>query len=519
MKLKEILEKIKGFISAKKEKFKSLKKEKKIIIIVGVIAIILAGVFAIGYTKQNKFKLLYSGLDNKDAAAITKELESKSVETKIEGDSIYVPKEQVDKLRIELSSNISNGSVGFELMDQGSSFGMTDEEFEIKKLRMLQGEVEKSIKTFPQVESARVNMTPGKESVFAKESEPGSAAVYINLKAGEEIDSNQVRSIMSLVSASTSNIPKQNVEVVDQYMNLLSEGLFDEDGKINSKEGSALDVARKAEKDLNKELETSVKTLLEPIFGKGKVKVSVNADLNFDSKEKTELVVDPNKVIKSETKSENTTTDSGKTGGAVDNNMNNTKDNTNSKTTSKEEKTDYNTGKVETKTIKAQGELNRVTASVAINGQLSRVVTNNVEKMVSDAIGFQEGRGDSVSVVAMEFNANGMTEEEMAAKKEKEEANNILKTIGYVVGALLILIAIALGIMFAMKKKAKNKENMFDEDSELDVLNQKLEEIEKNRLQYIEDSEETLTLEEEVKIYASENPEQVRDLIKNWLNE
>ena len=519
MKPKEIIQKIKDFLSAKKEQFKGLKKEKKIIIIVGVVAIVLAGVFAIGYAKENKYGLLYSGLDNKDAASITKELESKGVDTKIEGDSIYVPREQVDKLRIELSSSISNGSSGFELMDEGSSFGMTDEEFQIKKLRMLQGEVEKSVKTFPQVEGARVHITQGEESVFAKESKPGSAAVYITLKSGEELDASQVRSIMSLVSASTSNIPKQNVEVVDQYMNLLSEGLFDEDGNINSKEGNALDIARKAEKDLNKELETSVRTMLEPIFGQGKVKVSVNADLNFDTKETTELVIDPNKVIKKEEKSENTTTETGQTGGAVDNNMNNTQDGTNSNNTSKEEKTEYDTGRVETKTIKAQGELNRVTASVAIDGQLSRVVTNNVEKMVSDAIGFQEGRGDSVSVVAMQFNANSMSPEEEAAMKEKEEANKILKTVGYIVGVLILLIAIGLIIMFVMKKKSSKNEMQFDDESELDALNQKLEEIEKNRVQYIEDSEETLTLEEEVKIYASDNPDQVRDLIKSWLNE
>ena len=100
-----------------------------------------------------------------------------------------------------------------------------------KKQRMLQGEIEKTIKSFPQIEDARVHITNGKESVFAQEAEPGSAAVSLTIKPGESLDITQVRSIISLVSASSFNVPKQNIEVVDQYMNLLSDGLYDENGK------------------------------------------------------------------------------------------------------------------------------------------------------------------------------------------------------------------------------------------------------------------------------------------------
>ena len=95
--------------------------------------------------------MLYSGLESTDSAAVIKALEDAGVDTKIDGDTIYVPKEQVDKLRIQLASTITNGSKGFELMDEGSNRSRTDEEFQIMKLRMIQGEIEKTIKTFPQV--------------------------------------------------------------------------------------------------------------------------------------------------------------------------------------------------------------------------------------------------------------------------------------------------------------------------------------------------------------------------------
>ena len=176
----------------------------------------------------------------------------------------------------------------------------------MKKQRMLQGEIEKTIKTFSQVQDARVQIINGKESAFSNETEPGSAAVTITLKPGTSLDPSQVRSIMSLVSASCENVPKQNVQVVDQNMNLLSEGLYDENGKEQSGSSNGVYVARKAEKDLDSDLERAIKSVLGPMFGNDNVLVQVNADLNFDSKQTTEIKVDPNKVAIKESKKLNT---------------------------------------------------------------------------------------------------------------------------------------------------------------------------------------------------------------------
>lgn len=517
MNLQDIAQKISGFLQDKVKQFKELRIEKKIALLIGVIAIISSIVFGVKYINDNKYKVLFSGLDSNDAATISKELESKKIETKIEGDSIYVPKEEVDKLRLELSSSISNGSKGFEIMDEGSSFGMTDEEFEIKKLRMIQGEIERTIKTFPQVEDVRVHITNGEQSVFAKESIPGSAAVSINLNSGSSLKPEQIRSIISLVSASTSNIPKQNIEVVDQNMNLLSEGLFDEEGNALTTNSSGIDIARKAEKDLSYDLEKSIVRLLEPIFGQGKVKVSVNADLNFDTNEKTEIIIDPNKVITSESRSENSTTEEANTGGAVDNNMNNEGNSETGTIESKEENIEYEVGKTEIKTIKAQGEVNKITASIAIDGELANSTIKDVKDMIANTIGMDADRGDDVAVVAMKFGGN--TEDDAKdVLKEDEGIKNVLKMTAYVVAGLLALIAILLVTMFILNKKKKNVEE-FDEEDEIDLINQKLEEMEKTRITNVEGEEEDITLEEEVRKYASENPDQVTELIKSWLNE
>lgn len=515
MNVKDIINKIKEFISKKILDFKALSKTKKLALVIASVAVILSIVFGVKYMNNNKYKVLFSGLNSTDAASITKELESENIDMKIQGDSILVPKDKVDELRLKLSENISNGSKGYELMDEGSSFGMTDEEFKIKKQRMLQGEIEKTIKTFSQVADARVQIINGEESVFAKETQPGSAAVTITLNPGESLDISQVRSIMSLVSASCENIPKQNVEVVDQNMNLLSEGLYDENGKEQATNSSGLYIARKAEKELNSDLERAISSVLESMFGSGKVVVKVNSDLNFDTKETTEIKIDPDRVALKEDRKTNKTSQDEATGGNIDNNMNTVGGNESNSNESKEEKIEYETGRVESKTIKAQGEINKITASVAINGNLDNKTIKKVEDIVSNVIGLDEKRGDSISVVGMKFDTLANDDDLNA----KDEINNVMKIVGYVVGILLLLILAILVYMYIKKKKNSDfVEDDYDDSEHLDIINQKIQEMEQTRS--TEDGEEdSISLEEEVRLFASENKDQVTDLIKSWLSE
>lgn len=524
MNIKEFPQKTKDFVIVKKDQFIELPKKKKIIIATAVVTLILAGIFGINYAKSNKYAVLFSGLDSNDATAVTKELESKKVETKIKGDSILVPKGDVDKLRMELSSNISNGSKGFELMDGGSSFGMTDEEFQIKKQRMIQGEIEKTIKVFPQVESARVHITQGEESVFANETVPGKAAVYLDVTPGQTLKQDQVISIMSLVSASTQNVPKQNVEVIDQNMKLLSDGLIDEKGNVHTNSLSEVDESIKAEKDLSKDLERSILGLLEPIFGEGNIRASVNTDLDFDSSEKTELIIDPNKVITKESKSSSKSSERENSGGAVDNNMSNINESGKGTDEDTHQEVEYKTGKTETKVIKAKGGINRITASVAINGTLTSAELRNVEGMVANAVGMQPKRGDSVKVVSMGFGSKDEDTSTFGVIKSAISKDKSLGRVLIIAGVLsVIILLLIIGTIIYMiikKKKASSELDYIDEEDEIELINKKLEELEQNRLNSNEEEdEENISLEDEVKQFAADNPDQVTDLVNSWLNE
>lgn len=504
-------------------RFKAFSKGIRIAIIATIVAVLIAIVSLVFYNSSTKYKVLFSNLDPSDSQLIMSQLTDKGVDMKIEGQTILVPKDSVDQLRLELAPNLSGGSEGYELLDKSSSFGMTDEEFNLKKLRAQQGELEKTIKSFPQVDTVRVHITPSKDSVFVEDKEPGKAAVYLKLMPGNKLDDGQVKSIVALVSASSDNIPEENIQVIDDNMNLLTKDLENSNGLGVTSEviGTQYDLKKKYEEDIQK----SIVKLLEPVVGKNKVQSSVNVELDFDSKKKSETIIDPNKVIVSQQtiKEINGISDTEtNSGSVVDNNMQNTigEDNNTTKSSREEVNTNYESGKTEVQTISAPGEVKRLTASVFIDGNLDQNIQNAIEKAVSNGIGINAERGDSISIVGMTFDP--LTKEE--SQNEIDAINQLLakeqknKLIIYsVIGALAIILSIFILVLIRRKKSKKNKEN----ESLLDVVIDDRMSIKEELASTIDfDSiNPKIQIENDIKKYATEKPEQVAEIIKSWLNE
>lgn len=517
------MEKLKESLKNVQDKLKSMKLGTKIALGISLVAFVGAIIFLGVYMRSNKYGVLFSNLDPVDAKVVTEKLKEKKVKTEVKGNSIYVPKETVDELRLELATEISNGSKGYELLDDGNSFGMTDEEFGVKKQRMLQGEVEKTIKSFPQIQNARVHLTPAKDSAFVKESKPGKAAVYVQLKQGENLEVDQVKSIISLVSGSSQNIPKENVEVIDDKMNLLSKEIFDE----NSISIASLDKHRKAEINYETKLETTVLDMLETVIGRDRVKVKINSDLDFDAVEESKIVVDPNKVPISESSSKETNVGGGGrvTQSPVDNNMNNTivNNNNNGNTTSSREElsTNYEVGKTETKLIAAPGEVKRITASVVVDGNLDGITEENIRNLVSNAIGYKADRGDEISVVGMTFDSTVKDNtrkqaEDMEKQVEKENKYKLYKTMGIILALLLAIIVMI--IIIKKLKEDKLDDNLADLQLEMDSEIKPKEKVEFEPIEF-EVNTESNHIEKEIKKYASEKPNQVIDIVKSWIAE
>ncbi len=516
------MEKLSGKVKELLEKFKGLSKKIKIILIISVLATMIAIISAIIYAQSNKYKVLFTGLEAKDAQTVMDMLDEEGIKYKSDSEtnSILVPKDRVDELNLKLSPSLTSGKTGYELMDNSTSFGMTDEEFKIKKQRMLEGELARTIETFEQIENAQVHITPATDSVFVKEKEPGKASVSVKIKEGEELNKDQVTSIVAVISKSCQDIPEENVSVIDQKLNLLTKDIIKDDNQVDDE---AVSKQHALETNYEEKLKKQIINILEPIVGKNKVNATVNADLDFDAVQKTEATVDPNKVIISQESSreQNSTSAGDISESPVDNNMQNEIVDDSQATNSLKESqiTNYDTGKNQIQTITAPGEVKRLTASVVIDKQLSEADQQKFQKAVENAIGYNSVRGDEVSILGAQFDTTeaeaAKEAEEKLQAKEALARRNLYIALGIVGG--LIVLAILIFVLRKFRKKKKEEDEQILDTLIDDSLIPKEPEV-FTPIDF-EVQNQKSHLEKEIKRYATEKPEQVVDIIKSWLAE
>ena len=504
VKLSEIVQKVKEFIK------KLSPKVRRIGLIVIITLVILISFFIV-YSNVTKYGLLYSDLDPSDGKYIHQQLVDMGLDVKIRGSSIYVNRDKVDELRLTFSSELKGGSKGFELLDNSSGFGFTDEEFLIQKQRIVQGELERTIKSFSQIKDSRVHITPAKSTVFITEKDPAKASVYVKLNPGESLSKEQVKSIIHLVSAAWNNLPFENVEVVDARMNLLSLGIYDGSSEFDFT--GSVDNQMNVERGFEYQLENRLLSVLEPVLGADKVKVRINVDLDFDSKQKTEIIIDENKIPISEhiIKEENGYLDNDG-GGPIDNNMSNVGADDKGDFSKREESTvNYEVSKQESKTIYAPGEIKRITTSLVYDGNVTQEMRANLESIINGVVGFNAERGDSISIVGMEFVG---VKQEVSSLPRK----NVFPIV------LAVIVVVILFIIMKLIKKHKNMDESSstsiskeDLDSKV-VLQQSVEEnIKRKTIE--ETNPENKVLEDEIRSYAINKPNQVVEIIKSWMME
>lgn len=515
-KLKELFTKLtNGFVN--------LSKGRKIalgILLIGIIAATLIGFYTFGKTN---YVALFDSLDSKDSKTILSKLDEQKVTYKVVDNKIMVPESEAGQLRLSLASEITSGSVGFDIFDSSSQFGMTNEEFRVKYQRAIQGELEKTIKLYKEVENAKVNIVMPEDSTFVKDTAESSATVAIQLKPSVQLDDDQVKGIISLVSFSVKNLPKKNVQVVDSNMRLLSEGLVD---NSNSTAGSSVSKQLEEKNKVDSNLEKKVLAQLEPIYGKGRIKVNVNAVLDFDAKKKQTVTVDKNPPKVSERTVKNSQGTSNNTSNSpVDNNMSNVSSasTNNGPNTSEDITTNYdNSGKITENTVSAPGQIKRVTASVAIDSKnLDSATLDQIKVMVNNTIGQFKGNEDDTTVQAYDFNPTlkqSVQDDLTKMQTEQAQANKMRMYLLAGVGVAALLLAII--VFIVIRRNRKNAEEGIEEetfgiDALIDDIPSKPE-ISFAPIEFEAKNERT-HLEEEIRKYASNKPEQVLEIVKAWM--
>jgi flagellar M-ring protein FliF len=384
---------------------------------VTLVSILLFGTI-IMQSQVADYSLLFANLPSRDASSIVDWLKDRKIPYRLEdgGKDILIPADKVYEARIELAgSGLSEGGVGFEIFDK-QSFGMTDFAQKVNYRRALQGELTRTITSLGPVEGARIHLALPEKRLFREQQQAATASVIVKLSSGRALKESQLQGIVHLVAGSVEGLESENVTVVDSSGKVLSKSRSDE--MAGPMTPGMLDY----QNTLERRLETRAQSLLDRALGAGNSLVRVNAEVDFDQRERVEEAIDPNAVVISEHVSSEK--GSSETSGGVPGVVSNLQDDnarTSARTTTpssrSEEVTNYETSKVVSKTILSVGNIEALSVSVLVADKLvpgaegaeptptprSSKELKEIEKMVRTALGINDNRGDLISVVSMEF--------------------------------------------------------------------------------------------------------------------
>lgn len=258
------------------------------IMFVSIIGFALISIVILAmYFSRTEYALAYTDLSPEDAAAVKSYLEQQGIPYEFgpDGTSIGVPAKLVTDVKIDIAAQnlVQNGSQGFGLFRNNlSSFGMTDNEFDLLSVDARAGEIQKLITSYSGVSKAQVLLTIPKDSVFIGSGEPeqSSASVVVTFKPGYRPSQEVIDGIYNLVKTGVPNLTIENIKVADQSGVMLTPSEL-EGGGFGAT-SSVIEQQLKIKKMFEADIQRTIQSFLSQIHKPEKVAVSVIATLNFD---------------------------------------------------------------------------------------------------------------------------------------------------------------------------------------------------------------------------------------------
>lgn len=284
------------------------------LMLLGSLAIsIAAGVMAAMWLWEPNFSLLYSNISGQEASEVVAVLSASEIDYEIDRKSgaILVPDGQVHEARLKLASQGLPRGSGFGLESIAGESGFSTSQFmeTARYHHALETELARTVSNLRPVQSARVHLALPKGSVFLRSQREASASVMLSLYPGRNLEQAQVSAIVHLVASSIPNLSSSQVTVVDQQGMLLSSPDDSSEMAISTQQFEYV-------QNLEASYVNRIERLLVPLLGPGRVRATVSADMDFTVVEETREQYDPdNTVVRSEQISEDRTENAAPTGG------------------------------------------------------------------------------------------------------------------------------------------------------------------------------------------------------------
>ncbi|MBC9246765.1 flagellar M-ring protein FliF [Paracoccus sp. 11-3] len=419
--------------------------QQKAILIGAFLAAFLA-IFSFAWlANRPNMSMIYGGLDGAQAGEVVAGLERSGAVYEVRGDTIWVEASQRDRLRMELAAEglPAAGSAGYELLDGMSGFGTTSQMFDAAYWRAKEGELARTILALPNVKSARVHLAVENGRGYRRDM-TGNASVTLSTN-GQAVTREQAAALKYLVSSGVSGMKPESVTVIDTQRGIIAAS-EDETGA-----------------DRAADMKRNVERILEPHVGIGNAIVELNLDLVTETELLTEQRFDPDQRALISQVTEETSDQSNSSGsGAVTaaSNLPDRQDAQGDKTetarSENRQQANYEVSHVTREVSRQPGTTRRLTVAVLLNGVSQTNANGDTEivprsdaelqilrELVASSVGYDENRGDQITVKSLPFAAFG--ENGTAANPgwlDRLELNGLLRIllIGFFALAVIFLV-------------------------------------------------------------------------------
>ena len=441
---------------------------------VGAVAVIAALYLLLAQGPQ---RILYSGLTDAERAQVVQVLEGGGISYAIDNSTgaVTVSEEDIYRARMLVASDagLAAPEGASEMLDAiplGSSRTLEGERLRLARER----ELMLTIREIDGIESVRVHLATPERSVFVRENSPPSASVMVRLASGRSLSQSQVEAIVNLVSGSVPGMTSDTVRVVDQNGRLLS--------SPRDETGDALMLQREFEAKLREQ----VTSLLIPLLGDGNFSSQVQVSLERDETTLARESYDSEGAVRSESE-RSATRMAGLGAGGVPGVPANTpppetelvdappegeaaaegQQGAGTPTdTENAMQRNYELGREVAVTSTRPGGVVKLSVAIAVSEAAleaaAPMTAEELQSLVSAAVGADAERGDQVEVVVSAFEGSSMPE---AAFYEQPWFNMAVRYGTALIAVLLVLLLAVRPIIAMMRGPKSEDETKVDSES------------------------------------------------------
>jgi flagellar M-ring protein FliF len=520
--------------------FQGLTTAKKIFLFTSLGAILIGLVSFVYFSQQVTWAPLISGVNQQDAGSIVRKLEELNIEYVLQpgGNTILVPESQVDKVRLDIASSgiQMGGIVGLEIFDE-SNFGATEFQQRIQYKRALEGELSRLITQIDMIATAKVNLALPEKSLFLDEEKHPTASVVVDVASNKRLTQREVTTIINLVSGSIPGMIPDDVRVADQSGALLSKGITDPDNaEIRNKNYYYQQL-------VEQRLQDKLLSQLEKITGPDRVEVRVSVNMDFDSSEITEELIDPDlsAILSEEVNTEDSTGSRsipvgvpGVTSNSPEVRAGASEVANVSNVNKRAKRTNYVNSKRHISRIKSAGKILRMSVAVIIDGRYEYIRDDAgdvigspqytartpeeiemIEQIARQTVGFEAERGDTITVKNMKFSQPLVEQEKLKAHQRDATRKFIIDLIRFILVGVVIVLLIFMVIRPMVQKLSAKPEDL----DLLMGLPTTIGELEGEELEIPTEKETGIPPRDKIIEIARQDPLKTATLIRNWLRE